>query len=64
MIKTDLDCPPKKCSGHGLYSCYGSYAYGYKSSYYISPGCDVVKYFRSRLIYFHELQESENEAWE
>ncbi len=34
------------------------------STYYMSLECDMVKYFKSRLIYFHEPKSSENKAWE
>ncbi len=31
---------------------------------YYESECDMVKYFMSRLIYFHEPEVSENKAWE
>ncbi len=30
------------------------------STYYMSPECNMVKYFKSRLIYFHGPEVSEN----
>ncbi len=45
--------------------CYGAYVssiYTYINYLLHESECDMVKYFKSRLIYFHEPKESENKA--